>query len=129
MSNLVKQAPLDEDNTKLMVTLVTLVLQTFHGHEWSDVAEAAVGAASKSVNQWAAYRMARQASRYGHHKLAHGFYASLCSRVCSDQQHFWLSALAEISWAESRSQASGDRADNLTDANSHLHKSLSALKA
>lgn len=44
-------------------TLVTLVMQMFHGHVWSSQAEAAVVAASKCVHLWAAFCMARQASR------------------------------------------------------------------
>lgn len=43
---------------------MTLVLQVFHGHIWSTQAETAVVAASKCVNQWAAFCMARQASRW-----------------------------------------------------------------
>lgn len=48
--------------------------------------------------------------------------------MCSDQQHFWVSALAEVSQGEARPVASGDRADNLTAANTHLLRALSALK-
>ncbi|XP_071531436.1 integrator complex subunit 7 isoform X2 [Panulirus ornatus] len=123
------EAPLNVHKTKLMVTLVTLVMQVFHDHIWSSQAEAAVVAASKCVSQWAAFCMARQASRYGHHNLAAGMYGVLSWRVCSDQQHFWVSALSEVSRGEASPAAPGDRADNLTAANTHLHRALSALKA
>lgn len=66
--------------------------------------------------------------RYGHHNLAAGMYGVLSWRVCSDQQHFWVSALAEVSRGEASPAAPGDRADNLTAANTHLHRALSALK-
>ncbi|XP_063608036.1 integrator complex subunit 7-like [Penaeus indicus] len=122
-------APLNTHKTKLMGTLVTLVMQVFHGHVWSSQAEAAVVAASKCVHLWAAFCMARQASRYGHHSLAAGMYGVLSWRVCSDQQHFWVSALGEVSRGEASPMASGDRASNLTAANTHLHRALSALKA
>ncbi|KAK7075353.1 hypothetical protein SK128_022949, partial [Halocaridina rubra] len=122
------EAPLDSHKTKLLVTLVTLVMQVFHGHVWSSQAEAAVIAASKCVNQWAAFCIARQASRYGHHSLAGGIYIVLSWRVCSDQQHFWVSSLAELSRGEASPALSGDRADNLTAANMHLHRALSSLK-
>ncbi|XP_050722010.1 integrator complex subunit 7-like [Eriocheir sinensis] len=129
VQKLTLEAPLNAHKTKLMVTLVTLVLQVFHGHVWSNQAEAAVVAASKCVNQWAAFCIARQASRYGHHNIAAGLYGVLSWRVCSDQQHFWVSALAEVSQGEAYPATSGDRADNLTAANTHLLRALSALKA
>ncbi|XP_064093034.1 integrator complex subunit 7-like [Macrobrachium nipponense] len=133
------EAPLSSHKTKLLVTLVTLVMQIFHGHVWSTQARSAVVAASKCVNQWAAFCMARQASRYGHHSLAGGIYVLLSWRVCSDQQHFWVSALTELSSGEASTIAfterageradNRDRADSLTKANSHLHRALSSLKA
>lgn len=55
-------------------------------------------------------------------------YGVLSWRVCSDQQHFWVSALGEVSRGEASPLASGDRASNLTAANTHLHRALSALK-
>ncbi|KAK3880532.1 hypothetical protein Pcinc_014980 [Petrolisthes cinctipes] len=137
MQKLTIDAPLNIHKTKLMVTLATLVLQVFHSHVWSSQAEAAVMAASKCVNQWAAFCIARQASRYGHHNLATGMYNVLSWRVCSDQQHFWVAALAEVSRGEAcpavhqggNQGVSEDRADNLTQANTHLHRALSSLKA
>lgn len=55
-------------------------------------------------------------------------YSVLSWRVCSDQQHFWVSALGEVSHGEASPTTTGERADNLTAANTHLHRALSALK-
>lgn len=63
-------------------------------------------------------------------------YNVLSWRVCSDQQHFWVAALAEVSRGEAypavhqggSQGVSEDRADHLTQANTHLHRALSSLK-
>ncbi|KAB7500558.1 Integrator complex subunit 7 [Armadillidium nasatum] len=129
IQQLSSQSPLSEHQTVILNCLITLLFQTFHCREWIPQGKDTVVLASKAVNQWTGYRMARQASRYGHHNLAYNIYNTLSFKVCSDHQHFWLQALAEISRGESLVVTEGDRADNLMGANFFLLRALSSLKA
>ena len=55
-------------------------------------------------------------------------YSTLSCRVCSDHQHFWLAALADISKGEACAATKEDRAENLAKGNTHLLHALSSLK-
>lgn len=52
------------------------------------------------ANFWTLYRIARSASRYGHHYLAARIYTRIAGRVCVEKLHFFLCVLAQISMAE-----------------------------
>lgn len=54
----------------------------------------------RRANFWTQYRIARSASRYGHHYLAARIYTHIASRVSVEKLHFFLCALAQISMAE-----------------------------
>lgn len=54
----------------------------------------------RHANFWTQYRIARSASRYGHHYLAARIYNRIAGRVSVEKLHFFLCALAQISMAE-----------------------------
>ncbi|KAF2367660.1 Armadillo-type fold [Trinorchestia longiramus] len=140
------------ENTRLIGTVCSVVFQAYLGHAWDGPALERVMAATKCTDNWTAYRLARQAARYGHHQIAGSVYSSLRSRVCSDQQHYWLTALAQVSSGESKTSAPlepsksstsattssdgpittevvDDRAKPLTAAASNLYSALANFKA
>lgn len=53
-----------------------------------------------NLNCWTLYRIARTASRYGHHYVAAHIYTQVSQIVISDHMHYFLVALAQISQAE-----------------------------
>ncbi|EDV39089.1 uncharacterized protein Dana_GF24672 [Drosophila ananassae] len=52
------------------------------------------------LNCWTLYRIARTASRYGHHYVAAHIYTKVSQIVISDHMHYFLLALSQISQAE-----------------------------
>ncbi|EDW78976.1 uncharacterized protein Dwil_GK10946 [Drosophila willistoni] len=52
------------------------------------------------LNCWTLYRIARTASRYGHHYVAAHIYTKISQMVISDHMHYFLVALSQISQAE-----------------------------
>jgi integrator complex subunit 7 len=52
------------------------------------------------TDHWTQYRIARSASRYGHHYIAGKIYQKLASHVSLEKFHFFLSALTQVSKAE-----------------------------
>ncbi|XP_055713590.1 integrator complex subunit 7 [Phlebotomus papatasi] len=53
-----------------------------------------------AISWWSQYRIARSASRYGHHFLSARIYAKLANVVSLEKLHFFLIALSQISKAE-----------------------------
>ncbi|XP_063706873.1 integrator complex subunit 7 [Culicoides brevitarsis] len=51
-------------------------------------------------NLWTKFRIARSASRYGHHYLAAKIYQNLCGAVSDEKYYFYLTAMFQISQAE-----------------------------
>ena len=64
----------DETAPSVTVAMSTLLFQSVKGHKWSQDCEEAVRAAYQSLDMWSAYKMARTASRYGHHHIAGEIY-------------------------------------------------------
>ncbi|XP_002137457.2 integrator complex subunit 7-like [Drosophila pseudoobscura] len=52
------------------------------------------------LNCWTLYKIARSASRYGHHYVAAHIYTSISEIVINDQMHYFLVTLSQISQAE-----------------------------
>ena len=49
---------------------------------------------------WSAYKVARAASRYGHHQSAHSIYQKISQGVSSEHLYYWLTGLAQVSLGE-----------------------------
>ncbi|XP_074098202.1 integrator complex subunit 7 [Cotesia typhae] len=87
-------------HTKVM--LCTLLFQVVAGgYEWNEECLKAIRTATKTVDGWAKYRIARGAARYGHHGIASEIFKNLKEAVASEQLHFWLSGLKLLTSAES----------------------------
>ncbi|KOX73792.1 Integrator complex subunit 7 [Melipona quadrifasciata] len=87
-------------HTKVM--LCTLLFQMVTGgYEWNSECLEAIEDVIKNVDGWAKYRIARSATRYGHHSIATQIFRSLKETVASEQLHFWLSGLELVTKAES----------------------------
>ncbi|KAM7282548.1 hypothetical protein ISCGN_002695 [Ixodes scapularis] len=84
------------------------------------------------LDPWSAYRVARQATRYGHFSTAAPLFASLANKVSSEHLHFWLVSLGELSKAEeslTSRRTGADASQGLTAALTHYVRGVSALKA
>lgn len=110
---------------KAMVLLWTLVLQA--GVERGSV-PISLDEGLAGMDAWSVYRIARQATRYGHFAAAAPLFATLANKVSSEQLHFWLVSLAELCRAE-ESLLVRTGQTQLTDALTHYVRAISALKA
>lgn len=88
------------EEVQLIETLSAVCLQSMLGYFMPknvlDVFEKVL----KATNYWSQYRIARSASRYGHHFLAAKIYDKLSSNVSLEKLHFFLGGLSQISKAE-----------------------------
>lgn len=109
---------------KALVLLWTLVLQA--GVERGSL-PVSLDDGLAGMDAWSVYRVARQATRYGHFAAAAPLFASLANKVSSEQLHFWLVSLAELCRAEESLLTS--RTGQLTTALTHYVRAISALKA
>lgn len=81
--------------------LCTLLFQIIAcGHEWNIECLEEIENVIKSVDGWTKYRIARSATRYGHHEIATRIFKELKEAVASEQLHFWLSGLELVTNAE-----------------------------
>uniref|UniRef100_A0A131YU36 Integrator complex subunit 7 n=1 Tax=Rhipicephalus appendiculatus TaxID=34631 RepID=A0A131YU36_RHIAP len=110
---------------KALVLLWTLVLQA--GVERGSV-PISLDEGLAGMDAWSVYRIARQATRYGHFAAAAPLFANLANKVSSEQLHFWLVSLAELCRAE-ESLLVRTGQTQLTDALTHYVRAISALKA
>ena len=89
-------------HTHTKVMLCTLLFQMVAGgYEWSVECLEAIDTTVKSLDNWNKYRIARGATRYGHHKVAIHLFKDLKEAVASEQLHFWLLGLELMTSAES----------------------------
>uniref|UniRef100_A0A1B6DJT3 Integrator complex subunit 7 n=1 Tax=Clastoptera arizonana TaxID=38151 RepID=A0A1B6DJT3_9HEMI len=119
----------DETHTDTKVMLCTLVLQSVTVGKWNEDIENCIDKVVKSVNLWASYRIARAAARYGHFQLCSQVVSLLHERVSSENLHFWLITLKEMSSGEAKLKKSGGLLERMGEAVTHYSKALAAIKA
>uniref|UniRef100_A0A336MZS9 Integrator complex subunit 7 n=1 Tax=Culicoides sonorensis TaxID=179676 RepID=A0A336MZS9_CULSO len=100
-----KMEALCESNEKpdshLIEILSAVCLQAMLGHFMPQrVIEIFEKVFKATRNLWTQYRIARSASRYGHHYLAAKIYHQLCGAVSDEKNYFYLTAMFQISQAE-----------------------------
>eukprot|EP00092_Neocalanus_flemingeri_P013580 GFUD01014645.1.p1 GENE.GFUD01014645.1~~GFUD01014645.1.p1 ORF type:complete len:959 (-),score=367.80 GFUD01014645.1:93-2969(-) len=103
ITQLAKQLVMGPDSKQLgttMVLLNTLLLQTLRGSSWPESASECVELSLDRLDCWDQYRMARAASRYGHHRLAGKAFNNIGDWAQSDVGYCWLQGLALLSQAE-----------------------------
>lgn len=93
-----KQTP--HAHTKVMLCML-LFQMVASGYEWNPECLEAIDSVVKSIDDWNKYRIARGATRYGHHKIATRLFKDLKEAVASEQLHFWLLGLELLTSAES----------------------------
>ena len=80
------------------------------------------------MDMWSAYKVARAASRYGHHQSAHSIYQKISQGVSSEHLYYWLTGLAQVSLGEmtliNRTSSSGTGLATNTILFPVLHKIL-----
>lgn len=91
----------EKPNSHFIEILSAVCLQAMLGHFMPqrviDIFEKVFKA---TKNHWMRYRIARSASRYGHHFLAAQIYQHLCGVVSEEKYYFYLTAMFQISQAE-----------------------------
>ena len=92
--------PYGEDGAKVLIMLSTLLFQTMKGHLWTEETKTAIDQVLGVVDQWSAYRLARTASRYGHHGIASTILSNTANYVSSENLYFWLKGLSQICQGE-----------------------------
>lgn len=86
------------------------------------------------VDGWTAYKIGRQAGRYGHHSLAADVFGRLSTSISTEHNYFWLTALKDCCLGESflQSVTPTDRlkfVEQMMKAESHYQKAIIAIKA
>ncbi|XP_077567360.1 integrator complex subunit 7 [Stigmatopora nigra] len=85
---------------ELLVSLATVIFVASQSSLSAEVKTVIKQQLENVANGWTVYRIARQASRMGCHKLSSELYQSLRTRVASEHFYFWLNSLKEFSQAE-----------------------------
>ncbi|KAH8343323.1 hypothetical protein KR059_008311 [Drosophila kikkawai] len=89
-----------EQQVKTVEILSALVLQTTMGCYLPQKVTQVFEKCVSRLNCWTLYRIARTASRYGHHYVAAHIYTKISQMVIVDHMHYFLVALSQISQAE-----------------------------
>lgn len=123
---------LNPKKTQALVMMCTLLFQANVDYSQKGQESQLIMKAINSFDLWSSYRVARQATRYGHHEVAAQIFSLLCNRVSSEHFHFWLMSLWEISEAENCLQhckSGSSFHESLSQAITHYSKAVSGLKA
>ena len=117
--------------SQAVVLLCTLLLQTLQGRSWPSTASQCLKTAGDWLPQWPRYRLARAASRYGHHALAARLLESLQEGATGESSYHWITALTLIAKAEDRlcKPSSDSLPHQLSSSLALFHRALSSLRA
>ena len=110
--------------------MLTLLLQTLRGHSWSQDAHQTWQVSVGRLDCWQRYRLARAASRYGHHNLAAELFTEIAQYAESDTIYSWLEGLALLSQAENSlvKTTTMSLQDRLTSSLNLFHRAVSSLR-
>lgn len=104
LQRLITIIELDLDDTRkdcrFIETLTAVCLQSLLGYHIPNKVLEAFEKIANGTNRWTQFRIARSASRYGHHVVACKIYEKLSKHVSQEKYYFFLSALTQISKAE-----------------------------
>ncbi|OWF54349.1 integrator complex subunit 7-like isoform X2 [Mizuhopecten yessoensis] len=117
---------------QLKTYIGTLLFQAADGKPVPmNVRELVIGCMESSTSPWFAYKLGRQAMRYGQYHVATDLFSMLSRRVASEHFHFWMLGLHEICDAEAHLCDTGTGSDviRIDDTMMHYQKGLAALKA
>jgi integrator complex subunit 7 len=111
----VSDLPRSEDDAKVLIMLCTLLFQTMKGHLWTTEAKQAIDQVLEEIDQWSAYRIGRNASRYGHHGVASAILNNTANHVASENLYFWLKGLSQICQGEYKISGMEDALEDKTE--------------
>lgn len=125
------------NHVRIKSMLCTLLFQIIAcGHEWNIECLEEIENVIKSVDGWTKYRIARSATRYGHHEIATRIFKELKEAVASEQLHFWLSGLELVTNAEAHlmedikeNESKSSMVEKLNGAISRYASACASLKA
>ncbi|XP_030372350.1 integrator complex subunit 7 [Scaptodrosophila lebanonensis] len=100
LNKLIDNAEQSDPQWHTVEILSALVLQTTMGCYLPQMVVQCFEKCLDRANCWTLYRIARTASRYGHHYVAAHIYTKVSEMVISDHMHYFLVALTQISQAE-----------------------------
>ncbi|KAK2150441.1 hypothetical protein LSH36_405g02019 [Paralvinella palmiformis] len=121
--------------TLVNTSVVTLLLQATVCDGLSEESQSSIEHVLDTAGHWSAYKIARQATRYGHHHLASLIFGKLVNKVSSEHYNFWLTALKECCHGETCLHGNytpttiTDFVKQVSEAEIHYHNGISALKA
>ncbi|EFX65676.1 hypothetical protein DAPPUDRAFT_264322 [Daphnia pulex] len=100
--SMLKKLTVQSDQELLAIPLLcVLMFQTHASHCWSQQASEVVHEAIFRVDLWVAFRIARSATRYGHHSIAHKILDRLLGHISTEHLYFWIQGLRNFTLAES----------------------------
>jgi integrator complex subunit 7 len=105
LPNIVKKleiiaANFDKNQTQTVELLSAICFQSSIGYVMPTQILNAVEKVLRKVNCWSQYKIARSASRYGHHFMAGKIYQKLSKHVSLEKYHYYMVSLLQISKAE-----------------------------
>ena len=118
------------ESSSTLVTLLTLLLQTLRGCSWPSSASQAWSLTSSRLDCWHRYRLARAATRYGHHGLAANLFTEIAQYAESDTVYSWLEGLALVAGAENTLVMTTTMSlmERLTTSLDMFHRAMSSLR-
>ena len=128
------QTPASRGCEDTLVLVLTTLLQTLRGSAWPPSATQAwnlVAASSPGrLDCWHRFRLARAASRYGHHGLAASILTEIAGYAESDTSFAWLEGLGLLSSAEDTlvMTTTSSLQDRLSASLNLFHRALSSLR-
>lgn len=88
------------DAIRIIEVLSAVLFQALLGHQIPMDVFAVFSGLLNRISGWSLYRIARSASRFGHHFIAGMIYKKLAHSVPVDKMHFFLASMFQISQAE-----------------------------
>ncbi|XP_023336904.1 integrator complex subunit 7 [Eurytemora carolleeae] len=88
------------ERNKILVLLLTILLQTVRGHTWSQDIEQTFRSGAQLLDNWSKYRVGRAASRYGEHQQSRFLFSELKEKVWTENFNYWLQSLEFFSRGE-----------------------------
>lgn len=71
-----------KNDSSVVAKLCTLIFQAMKDQTWPSEDERLIVDVTKYSKLWDAYRIGRQATRYGHHKVGAEIFSGLTTKVC-----------------------------------------------
>ena len=128
------KAPSSRGCEDTLVLVLTTLLQTLRGSAWPPSASQAwslVTASSPArLDCWHRFRLARAASRYGHHGLASSILTEIAGYSESDTSYAWLEGLGLLTSAENTlvMTTTSSLQDRLSASLNLFHRAMSSLR-